>query len=160
MNMPSRRLNMLSNMSHYLDAHCIDDFRELPRRALPRTVFDFIDGGAGSESSALGSSFGIPSVMGTGANLDFAALEVTVGEQITRVLRRIDALLAQAGSDKSRLLNATIWLAEIDDFPEMNRVWTDWLPPAWAPAPATVGALLALPTLLVEVAVIAATGAH
>lgn len=57
-------------------------------------------------------------------------------------------------------MNATIWLAEIDDFPEMNRVWTDWLPPAWAPAPATVGALLALPTLLVEVAVIAATGAH
>ncbi|AVQ85773.1 hypothetical protein JVX96_31390 (plasmid) [Variovorax sp. PDNC026] len=83
--------------------------------------------------------------MGTAANLDFAALEVTVGEQMARVLWRIDALLAQAGSDKSRLLKATIWLAEIDDFPEMNRVWTGWP---------------ALPTLLVEVAVIAATGAH
>jgi (S)-mandelate dehydrogenase len=42
-------------MTHYLQAHCIDDFRELARRALPRMVFDYIDGGAGSESSVRGN---------------------------------------------------------------------------------------------------------
>eukprot|EP01034_Spumella_vulgaris_P008656 gene8656-11017_t len=41
--------------ARYLDAHCIDDFRELARRSLPRMVFDYIDGGAGSESSVRGN---------------------------------------------------------------------------------------------------------
>ena len=89
--------------------------------------------------------------------VDLAQPAATVGEQMARILWRIDALLAQAGSDKSRLLNATIWLVDINDFAEMNRMWTDWLPPGCAPARATVGARLALPKLLVEVAVIAAT---
>ena len=90
--------------------------------------------------------------------VDLVQPAATVGEQMARILRRIDALLAQAGSDKSRLLSATVWLADIDGFAEMNRAWTDWLPPGCAPARATVGARLALPALLVEVAVVAAIG--
>lgn len=82
----------------------------------------------------------------------------TVGEQTTRILQRIDDLLSQTGSSKSRLLSVTIWLTDINDFAEMNRVWDDWLPPGGAPSRATVQAKLAIPSLLVEVAVIAAAG--
>ena len=52
----------------------------------------------------------------------------SVAEQTHDILERIDGYLAEAGSDKSKLLRATIWLANMADYAEMNSVWDDWLP--------------------------------
>ncbi len=81
-----------------------------------------------------------------------------VAEQTRVVLQKVEALLAEAGSGKDRLISATIWLTDPADFDDMNAVWDGWLAPGAAPARATVGAALMLPGLKVEVAVIAATG--
>ena len=80
----------------------------------------------------------------------------SVTEQTKEILGRIDALLAGVGSDKSKLLTATIWLADIASFAEMNAVWDGWVDPANTPARATVEAKLAAPQFTVEIAVIAA----
>ena len=79
-----------------------------------------------------------------------------VESQTRDVLRQIDALLAEAGTDKSKLLTATIYLADIGTFAEMNRAWDAWVDPANAPARATVEARLAAPEYLVEIQVVAA----
>ena len=77
--------------------------------------------------------------------------------QTREVLARIDALLAEAGSDKDHLLSATIYLKNItEDFAAMNEVWSAWLSPGHAPSRTTVQAQLARPQVLVEIAVIAA----
>ncbi len=81
----------------------------------------------------------------------------TVKEQTQEILARIDELLARVGSDRSRLLTATIWLADISTWSEMNEVWQTWVDPGNAPARATVEARLAAPEYLVEVMVTAAT---
>ena len=65
-------------------------------------------------------------------------------------------LLAEAGSDKTKILTATIYLADIATFAEMNAVWDGWVPAGHAPARATVEAKLAAPRLYVEIACIAA----
>jgi len=79
------------------------------------------------------------------------------GGQTREVLAKIDALLAEAGSDKDHLLSATIYLKNIDeDFAAMNEVWSDWLSPGQAPTRTTVQAELARPQVLVEITVIAA----
>lgn len=82
------------------------------------------------------------------------------GESVTKqteaILAEIDALLADAGSDKSRLISATIWLASMDDFSEMNEVWDAWVVPGETPARACVESRLAAPQFTVEIAVIAA----
>lgn len=78
--------------------------------------------------------------------------------QTRQILSRIDALLAEAGSDKTRILSATIWLADIKTFGEMNQVWDAWVPQGHTPARATVEAKLAAPQYVVEIAVIAARG--
>jgi enamine deaminase RidA (YjgF/YER057c/UK114 family) len=62
----------------------------------------------------------------------------TVEEQTRDILAMIDRLLADAGSDKSHLLTATIWLADIRTSEEMNLVWDEWLPADCAPARATI----------------------
>ncbi len=80
----------------------------------------------------------------------------SVAEQTTDILTRIDALLAEAGSDRHKLLSATIWLADMDRFSEMNEVWDAWLPEGGAPARATVEARLAAPQFTVEIGIIAA----
>jgi enamine deaminase RidA (YjgF/YER057c/UK114 family) len=80
----------------------------------------------------------------------------SVAEQTRAILARIDALLAQAGSDKTKLLSASIWLADIATFGEMNSVWDGWVAPGHAPARATVEARLAAPDFLVEIMVVAA----
>jgi enamine deaminase RidA (YjgF/YER057c/UK114 family) len=80
----------------------------------------------------------------------------SVAEQTTEILRRIDTLLATAGSGKSKLLSTTIWLADIATFAEMNAVWEAWVDPANTPSRATVEAKLAAPQFTVEIAVIAA----
>ncbi len=82
--------------------------------------------------------------------------DASVREQTTAILARIDALLVQAGTDKTKLLSATIWLADIATFAEMNSVWDRWVSPGNTPARATVEAKLAGPEYKVEIAVIAA----
>jgi len=80
-----------------------------------------------------------------------------VGEQTRDILQRIDGLLAQAKSDKSRILSATIWLVDMASFAEMNRVWDAWVIAGSAPARTTVMSLqLAASDFKVEIAIIAA----
>jgi enamine deaminase RidA (YjgF/YER057c/UK114 family) len=80
----------------------------------------------------------------------------SVGEQTRQVLQQIDGLLAEAGTDKSRLLSVNIWLADIRTFPEMNAIWDAWVAPGHTPARATVEAKLAGPRYLVEIMATAA----
>lgn len=80
----------------------------------------------------------------------------TVREQTSDILARIDALLAQAGTDKSKLLTANIWLADISKFSEMNAVWDAWVAKGCAPTRATVQAKLASKEFTVEIMVAAA----
>ena len=79
-----------------------------------------------------------------------------VADQTHNVLDRIDKLLAEAGTDKSKLLSATIWLADMDTFNDMNAVWDAWVAPGNTPCRACVNAKLAAPQYDVEIAVIAA----
>lgn len=76
--------------------------------------------------------------------------------QTRETLSRVDALLAEAGSDRARILSATIYLRRISDFAEMNLVWEAWLSPGAAPARSTVEARLASEELLFEVTITAA----
>ena len=82
----------------------------------------------------------------------------SVADQTRAVLGHIDRLLAEAGSDKSRILSATIWLADIGTFAEMNSVWDSWVDPANPPARATGESRLAAPEYKVEIIVTAACG--
>jgi enamine deaminase RidA (YjgF/YER057c/UK114 family) len=80
----------------------------------------------------------------------------SVSEQTREVLAQIDALLAQAGTDKTRVLQAIIWLADMADFAEMNAVWDSWVAPGCGPARATGESKLAAPGYRVEIIVTAA----
>ena len=82
----------------------------------------------------------------------------SVTAQTKAVLASVEAQLAQAGSDKSKILTATIWLADMADFAEMNAVWDVWIDGKDAPARATGEAKLATPDYKVEVIVVAARG--
>jgi enamine deaminase RidA (YjgF/YER057c/UK114 family) len=79
-----------------------------------------------------------------------------VAGQTRQILASIDRLLAAAGSDKTRLLSATIYLADIGTFAQMNSAWDAWVPVGHTPARATVEARLAAPHYKVEIQVIAA----
>lgn len=68
-----------------------------------------------------------------------------------QVLRKADALLAKAGTEKSRLLAAQIWMRDMDAFDEMNRAWIEWLDGTVPPARATVGATFAVADIRVEI---------
>jgi enamine deaminase RidA (YjgF/YER057c/UK114 family) len=80
----------------------------------------------------------------------------SVAKQTQEVLSIIDGHLAKAGSDKSKLLTATIYLPDMKNFPEMNAAWDAWVSPGNTPARATVEAKLAAPQYGVEIMVIAA----
>jgi len=80
----------------------------------------------------------------------------SITEQTTAILSQIDQLLEDAGSNKSKILQTTIWLSSMDDFSEMNTVWDGWVDPANAPARACGEARLATPDYNVEIMVIAA----
>ena len=80
----------------------------------------------------------------------------SVTEQTKDILARIDELLAEAGSDKTRLLSATIWITDMATFNEMNAVWDAWVSPGNTPGRACVEAKLAAPQFTVEIAVVAA----
>ena len=76
--------------------------------------------------------------------------------QVKQALSEIDSLLAKGGSDKTKILTATIWLAEIGDFAAMNAVWDAWVVSGQTPARATVQARMNDPKLKVEIMVVAA----
>ncbi|MCH8106002.1 MAG: RidA family protein [Proteobacteria bacterium] len=76
--------------------------------------------------------------------------------QTQQVLDKIDTLLAEAGSSKSNILSAQIWLTSIGHYSEMNSIWDAWVPEGNAPARACTEARLAAPEYLVEIGVIAA----
>lgn len=80
----------------------------------------------------------------------------TIEEQTRDCLARIDALLAEAGSDRNHILSATIWMANMADFAGMNSVWDAWVNKDQAPARATCEARLARPHYKVEIVVTAA----
>ena len=92
----------------------------------------------------------------------YLAGQVAEGPDVTAqaraALAQVDRLLALAGTDKSRILSCTIWLADIADFAAMNAVWDAWVDPANPPARATGEARLATPDYRVEFIVTAARG--
>ncbi len=79
-----------------------------------------------------------------------------VREQTAEVLAQIDALLTEAGTDKTKIMMATIYLADISTFSEMNAAWDSWVVEGATPARATVQAKLVAPEYKVEIAVVAA----
>ena len=75
--------------------------------------------------------------------------------QTAQILQKIDASLAAVGSDKSKLLSATVYVANMGIYADMNAAWDAWVDPANTPARATVEARLASPKYLVEIMSIA-----
>jgi enamine deaminase RidA (YjgF/YER057c/UK114 family) len=90
------------------------------------------------------------------AGLTADDLVASVSEQTRQILAKIDAYLAEAGTDHSKILAANIWLTDMGRFAEMNSVWDAWVAPGNTPARATVQAQLAHPDILVEIMVTAA----
>jgi enamine deaminase RidA (YjgF/YER057c/UK114 family) len=82
--------------------------------------------------------------------------QADVAGQTRQVLAQIDALLAEAGSDRTKILSATIYLPDMGDFAAMNAVWEQWVVPGATPARATVEAKLAAADYKVEIQVVAA----
>ena len=76
-----------------------------------------------------------------------------VREQTADILKQIDGYLAMAGTDKTRIVVANIWLKDIANFNEMNAAWEAWVDPAQPPARATVESRLAAENILVEIQV-------
>ena len=76
--------------------------------------------------------------------------------QTRQILATIDKLLAEAGSDKTKILSTTIYVTDMADFPAMNAAWDAWVVPGATPPRATVEAQLAKPAYKVEIQVIAA----
>ena len=85
-----------------------------------------------------------------------ASADGDIGEQTASLLASVDRLLVQAGSDKSKLLMVTVYLADMADYDGMNAVWDDWVPAGCAPTRACVQARLANPGWRVEMAITAA----
>jgi enamine deaminase RidA (YjgF/YER057c/UK114 family) len=83
-------------------------------------------------------------------------LDQGIREQTAEVLASIDALLAEAGSNKSRILTCQIFLKDIGQIAEMNAVWEKWIPPGHCPSRATVQAPMANPKWGIEIVLAAA----
>ena len=79
-----------------------------------------------------------------------------ISAQTLTTLEKIKALLGEVGSDKSKILSATVWLKDMSDFDAMNAVWEKWFSDVAPPARACGESALASPELLVEITVIAA----
>jgi enamine deaminase RidA (YjgF/YER057c/UK114 family) len=79
-----------------------------------------------------------------------------VADQVREVLERIDLLLAEAGTDKSRLLTANLYLTDIASLPALNIAWDRWVVPGCAPTRTTIQSVLASPDYALEIAVTAA----
>lgn len=80
----------------------------------------------------------------------------SVADQTRQCLEKIESLLARSGSDKTKMLQVTIWLADMADFAEMNEVWDAWVPEGHAPGRACGESKLATPEYKVEFIVTAA----
>jgi enamine deaminase RidA (YjgF/YER057c/UK114 family) len=80
----------------------------------------------------------------------------SVTEQTQGIVDQIDRLLAECGSDKTRILSAQVWLKSMDDFADMNAVWDAWAPQGHTPARAAGESALATPDYKVEIIVVAA----
>lgn len=81
----------------------------------------------------------------------------SVADQTAHILKEIDRILAEAGTDKTRILRAQVWLQDINtQFADMNAVWDAWVAPGHTPARATGEARLATPEYAVEIIVTAA----
>ena len=85
-----------------------------------------------------------------------AAAGESVRDQTRDILAQIDESLAEAGSNKSKLIEATIWLADMASYAEMNSIWDAWVAPGRPPTRACVEAKLASPKYAVEIRVLAA----
>lgn len=96
----------------------------------------------------------------TAGQVAMSALEkdepMSMAEQTLEILSKIDQLLSEAGTDKSKLLSTTIWITDMSLFQEMNEVWDAWVAEGNTPCRACVTANLASPKLLVEIMVTAA----
>ncbi|KMM75257.1 MULTISPECIES: RidA family protein [Xanthomonas] len=79
-----------------------------------------------------------------------------IAGQTREVLAAIDRLLALAATDKSRILRAEIYMTDLAEFAEMNKVWEEWVSPGNTPARATVQAKLADPAWKIEIVITAA----
>ncbi len=80
----------------------------------------------------------------------------SAASQMREVLAKIDALLAKAGTDKTRVLHVQMWLDDVRDFDEVNVVWDQWMPKEYAPARSSGQGRMAKPGMLVELIVTAA----
>ena len=85
-----------------------------------------------------------------------SAPSTSIAEQTRAILSEIDELLHEAGTNKSKLISANIWLSDISDFNEMNEVWDAWVSKGQTPCRACVESKLAAPEFSVEISVIAA----
>jgi enamine deaminase RidA (YjgF/YER057c/UK114 family) len=83
-------------------------------------------------------------------------VNASVSEQTREILGQIDELLAAAGTDKRKLLQASVFIADLSKFSEMNAVWDAWVSPGNTPCRTTIEAKLASPNYAIEIAVIAA----
>ena len=102
-----------------------------------------------SEASICGDRMYLSGMIPEDTSLDITG-------QVKQALGEIDSLLAKGGSDKTKILSAVIWLADIGDFAAMNAVWDVWVVPGQTPARATVQAHLNDPKMKVEIMVVAA----
>ena len=82
--------------------------------------------------------------------------EWDIAEQTQRCLDKIESLLAEAGSDRNKILSTTIYIRDMKDFAAMNAVWDAWVAEFGKPARACVEARMARPEILVELSVVAA----
>jgi enamine deaminase RidA (YjgF/YER057c/UK114 family) len=80
----------------------------------------------------------------------------SVTAQTTEILGQIDALLAEAGSDKSKILSAGVFIADIGTFAEMNAVWDGWVSAGNTPCRTTIETKLAAPKYAIEISIVAA----
>jgi len=87
---------------------------------------------------------------------DYLTQSPPIEDQTRSVLACIDALLTEAGTSKSRLLTAQVWLADVAEFDRMNGVWEQWIDPDNPPTRATCGVTLGHPNVRVEITVTAA----
>ena len=83
-------------------------------------------------------------------------VSASVYEQTKNILGQIDALLKEAGTDKTKIIKTNIWLSDISTFQDMNKAWKEWVVKGEAPARATVEAKLADPKWKVEIMMTAA----
>ncbi len=92
----------------------------------------------------------------TAGQVALSAAGEDVATQTRTILEQIDGLLGAAGTDKTKLISATIWLSDMGDFAAMNEIWDAWVAPGETPARACVESNLASPKFNVEISVIAA----